>query len=90
MRALLADPRTEIPWPGLLQCLLQLSIHEDPGRRLVAYRVFTMAPDIVEHQHQDVIYQAFSKGFGDSVLEVRPSLTAAAVSLEVGQTDRPC
>ena len=52
--------------------LFQLSIADEPGRRETAYRIFTTTPGIIEKQHEEAVAQAFTRGFRDSEVAVRP------------------
>jgi hypothetical protein len=58
-------------WPELLGVLFQLSQASEPEKRETAYRVFTTTPSIIEKQHEEVIIQAFQKGFKDDAISVR-------------------
>jgi hypothetical protein len=37
----------------------------DSGQREIAFRVFTTTPGIIKGQHEQILHEAFSKGFKD-------------------------
>ena len=58
-------------WPELLQALFQASQSTEAGQRESAFRIFTTTPGIIESQHEDVVFGAFTKGFKDPVPAVQ-------------------
>ena len=53
-------------WPELLQALFNASQSPDAGQREGAFRIFTTTPGVIEKQHEDVVFAAFTKGFKDT------------------------
>ena len=44
----------------------------DAGQREGAFRIFTATPGVIEKQHEETVISAFTKGFKDSDVIVRP------------------
>lgn len=60
--------------------LFQLSQAADPGKREVAFRVFTTTPGIIEKQHEDAVAGAFAQAFKDDSVAVRLAAMEAFAS----------
>ncbi|KAF2869193.1 armadillo-type protein [Massariosphaeria phaeospora] len=58
-------------WPELLQSLFQASQSNDSAQRMIAFRIFSTTPGLIEKQHEEVVIGAFKGGFGDSETSVR-------------------
>ncbi|KAK3984939.1 putative importin beta-3 subunit [Cladorrhinum sp. PSN332] len=67
-------------WPELLQALFHLSQATDPGKREVAFRVFTTTPGIIEKQHEEAVAGAFARAFKDDSVAVRLAAMEAFAS----------
>ncbi|KAK4228199.1 putative importin beta-3 subunit [Podospora fimiseda] len=67
-------------WPELLQALFLLSQAPDPGKREVAFRVFTTTPGIIEKQHEEAVAAAFAQAFKDDSVAVRLAAMEAFAS----------
>lgn len=70
-------------WPELLSALFVASQSSDPGQRESAFRIFTTTPGIIEKQHEETVLAAFTKGFKDSDVIVRPCDLISECSLTV-------
>ena len=61
-------------WPELLGVLFQASQSSDVSQREGAFRIFATTPTIIETQHDNLVLEAFTKGFKDEDVSVgRPS-----------------
>jgi len=69
----LAPDGTKESWTELLGALFHASQSSEAGQREAAFRIFATTPGIIEKQHEDVVMGAFTKGFGDSIVQVRIS-----------------
>jgi hypothetical protein len=48
-----------------------MSQSADSGQREIAFRIFTTTPGIIKGQHEQILHEAFSKGFKDPDNSVR-------------------